>query len=73
MSHMSAKKRLAKPFLFGSILCALATAFVYRHQFFPEIEELRAQEYQRHEKKRQEVLQRRQKQLAELAQKRSAS
>ncbi|KAH0629476.1 hypothetical protein JD844_011558 [Phrynosoma platyrhinos] len=73
MAGMSAKKRLAKPLLFGSLLCALATAFVYRRSFFPEIEELRSQEYQHYEKKRQEVLQRRQQQLAELPQKRSAS
>ncbi|KAL8163242.1 UNVERIFIED_CONTAM: hypothetical protein K2H54_015506 [Gekko kuhli] len=70
---MSVKKHLTKPFLFGSLLCALAIAFVYRHRFFPEIEELRAREHQRYEEKRQEVLQRRQQQLAEMARKKSSS
>ncbi|CAI5766001.1 Hypothetical predicted protein [Podarcis lilfordi] len=72
MAGFSAKKRLSKPLLFGGIFCALATAFVYRHRFFPEVEEIRAREYEYYEKKRQEVLQRRQQQLAELAQKKTA-
>ncbi|CAM2101920.1 unnamed protein product [Caretta caretta] len=72
VGRMSARKRLAKPLLFGSILCALATAFAYRHRFFPEVEELRAREYERYEKKRQDVVERRQKQLAELAERKAS-
>lgn len=56
-----------------SLLNFLCACVYPRHRFFPEVEELRAQEHQRNEEKRQEVLRRRQEQLAEIAQKRSVS
>ncbi|MCJ8738638.1 hypothetical protein PDJAM_G00038150 [Pangasius djambal] len=68
---LSAKKRLTKPLLFGTLIAGLATAFYNRHLFFEDVEELRAQERARNDAKRLEVLGRRQKQIEELAEKRN--
>ncbi|KAB5555664.1 hypothetical protein PHYPO_G00036690 [Pangasianodon hypophthalmus] len=69
---LSAKKRLTKPLLFGTLIAGLATAFYNRHLFFEDVEELRAQERARNDAKRLEVLERRQKQIEELVEKRNA-
>ncbi|KAG7324996.1 hypothetical protein KOW79_011312 [Hemibagrus wyckioides] len=68
---LSAKKRLTKPLLFGTLIVGLATAFYNRHLFFEDVEELRAQERARNDAKRYEVLERRQKQMEELAEKKN--
>ncbi|KAK5620430.1 hypothetical protein CRENBAI_024296 [Crenichthys baileyi] len=66
---LSSGKRLAKPILFGTVLIGLATAFINRHMFFEDVDDLRAQERARNKSKRMEVLERRQKQKDELAEK----
>ncbi|GAA6214633.1 uncharacterized [Lates japonicus] len=69
---LSAGKRLAKPILFGAVIVGLATAFVYRHSFFEDVAELRAQERARSNAKRMEILERRQRQMDELIEKKAA-
>lgn len=66
-AKLSARKRFFKPLLFGAIMAGLTAAYVNRHIFFPDVEEIRAKEYARYKEKEQEVLERRVKQLAELA------
>ncbi|MED6261050.1 hypothetical protein ATANTOWER_000213 [Ataeniobius toweri] len=66
---LSVGKRLTKPILFGSVLIGLATAFINRHMFFEDVDDLRAQERARNKSKGMEVLERRQKQKDELAEK----
>ncbi|MEQ2250816.1 hypothetical protein ILYODFUR_004724 [Ilyodon furcidens] len=66
---LSVGKRLTKPILFGTVLIGLATAFINRHMFFEDVDDLRAQERARNKSKRMEVLERRQKQKDELAEK----
>lgn len=65
--QLSARKRLTKPILFGTLIVGLATAFINRHWFFKDVEEIRAQERERNNARRIEVMERRQKQLAEVA------
>ncbi|MEQ2309661.1 hypothetical protein AMECASPLE_001011 [Ameca splendens] len=67
--QLSVGKRLTKPILFGTVLIGLATAFINRHMFFEDVDDLRAQERERNKSKRMEVLERRQKQKDELAEK----
>ncbi|KAG9267945.1 hypothetical protein AMEX_G18823 [Astyanax mexicanus] len=69
---LSAKKRLAKPLLFGALLTGLATAFYNRHLFFEDLAEIREQERARTDAKLLEVLERRQRQMEELESKKSA-
>lgn len=70
--QLSARKRLAKPVLFGTLILGLATAFINRHWFFEDVEELRAQERVRNDARRLEVMERRQKQFAEVAEKKKS-
>ncbi|KAK7919417.1 hypothetical protein WMY93_010701 [Mugilogobius chulae] len=68
-SKLSARKRLAKPFLFGSLLLGLATVYMNRHWFFQDVEGLRAQEQAKYDAKWLDVMEQRQKQLAEVEEK----
>ncbi|TKS89478.1 hypothetical protein D9C73_023603 [Collichthys lucidus] len=67
--QLSRGKRLTKPILFGSLVVGLAVAFVNRHRFFEDVEELRAQERARNDAKRMEIMERRQRQIDEVAEK----
>ncbi|KAK5851231.1 hypothetical protein PBY51_002040 [Eleginops maclovinus] len=67
--QLSAVKRLTKPFLFGTLIVGLGTAFFNRHKFFEDVEKLRAQERERNETKRREILERRMRQIEEVAEK----
>ncbi|KAL3051842.1 hypothetical protein OYC64_001965 [Pagothenia borchgrevinki] len=67
--QLSAVKRLTKPFLFGTLLVGLGTAFFNRHKFFEDLEELKAQERERNEAKRREIMERRMMQIEEVAEK----
>ncbi|KAL4648597.1 hypothetical protein GN956_G7347 [Arapaima gigas] len=66
---LSVTKRFTKPALFGAVLLGLATAFLNRHVFLRDVEEIRAEEQARSEEKLREVLERRQRQFVELQQK----
>lgn len=68
-SQLSARKRLAKPILFGTLLVGLATAFMNRQWFFQDLGELRAQEQAKYDARLMEVMEQRQKQLAEVEKK----
>lgn len=70
--QLSARKRFAKPILFGTLFLGLTTAFINRHWFFEDVEELRAQERARNNARRLEVIERRQRQLIEVAEKKKA-
>ncbi|TMS22494.1 hypothetical protein E3U43_012759 [Larimichthys crocea] len=67
--QLSRGKRLTKPILFGSLIVGLAVAFVNRHRFFEDVEELRAQERARNNARRMEIIERRQRQIEEIAEK----
>lgn len=67
--QLSAAKRLTKPVLFGTLVLGLFTAFLNRHRFLEDVEDLRAQERERHQAKMMEILERRQRQLEEVAEK----
>lgn len=69
MSQLSARKRLAKPILFGTLLFGLGTAFFNRQWFFQDLEELKAKEQARYEAQLIEVMEERQRVLAEAARK----
>ncbi|CAL9699526.1 unnamed protein product [Knipowitschia caucasica] len=69
MRQLSARKRLAKPLLFGTLLMGLATAFVNRQWFFQDVDGLRAQEQAKYNEKWLEVMEHRQRQLAEVEKK----
>ncbi|KAJ8246259.1 hypothetical protein GJAV_G00265570 [Gymnothorax javanicus] len=71
--RLSARKRLAKPILFGTLLVGLATAFYNRHLFFTDIADIRAQERARNDARLLEVLERRQRQMDELAEKKGGA
>ncbi|KAJ3608402.1 hypothetical protein NHX12_025449 [Muraenolepis orangiensis] len=68
-TQLSAKKRLTKPILFGTLIVGMATIFFNRHMFFKDVEDLRAQERERNNGKLAEVLERRRKQMEDLAEK----
>ncbi|KAJ8283475.1 hypothetical protein COCON_G00023250 [Conger conger] len=72
-SRLSARKRLTKPILFGTVLVGLATAFYNRHVFFEDIAGLRAQERARNDTRLLEVLERRHRQMEELAEKKGGA
>ncbi|KAM7370417.1 hypothetical protein PAMP_009969 [Pampus punctatissimus] len=67
--RLSARKRLTKPILFGTLVVGLATLFFNRHRFFEDVAEIRAQERAANEAKRMEILERRQRQKDEAAEK----
>ncbi|CAK6974774.1 interferon a3-like [Scomber scombrus] len=67
--NLSAVKRLTKPFLFGTLIVGLATAFFNRHLFMEDLADIRAQERARMDAKRMEIMERRQKQIDEVAEK----
>jgi len=71
-SQLSKQKRFAKPFLFGTLLVGLATAFFNRHWFFQDLGDLRAQEQAKYNEKYFEVMEQREKQLAEVLAKKRA-
>lgn len=71
--QLSTVKRLTKPFLFGTLIVGLATAFFNRHLYFEDIADIRAQERARNDAKLMEILERRQKQMEELAEKKGGS
>lgn len=72
-SQLSAAKRFGKPVLFGTILVGLASAFLNRHKFFPDVDEVRARERAEYNEKLLDVVERRQRQMDQLAQKKPPS
>lgn len=67
---LSARKRLTKPILFGTLIVGLATAFFNRHRFLEDLDDMKAEERAKNYARKMEILERRHKQIQDAEEKR---